>query len=244
VSRFHLNQTAEKRDNKKSQWDRVAMPNSYHDPLVEEKPSTHKNFSLDQKHLVVCSLAAVPDIVTSTKATALVSVLDTLLMPATPSSIGSDRHFKLAIDDIEAQHDGLKHAELKHIDALCKFAREWHSDTDTQRAQSSAQSRCLVVHCYAGVSRSTAAAFVMLCALNPNLKELTIAKYMRSQSATAEPNRLIVHLGDEVLGRKGRMSKAIRAISGDYSCEAARPFALKTELEDAPKGSFWGSEAA
>ncbi len=220
------------------------MSVSHQYPSVDKSSPAHQYPLLDQKHLIVCSLAAVPEIVTSTDATALVSVLDPELIPETPNTIAPNRHFKLAIDDIEAPHDGLNHAELSHIDALCQFARAWHSDTGKTEPQQDVRPGSLVVHCYAGVSRSTAAAFVVLCALNPHLNELAIAKYLRSRSSTAAPNRLIVSLGDEVLGRKGRMNKAIRAINGDYSFEAARPFALQTEFEGPQKGRFWGSKAA
>jgi len=204
--------------------------------------------SSEHKHLVVCSLAAVSEIVASTKATALVSVLHPDLIPETPETIAPDNHFKLAIDDIETPFDGLQHAELKHIEALCAFIHAWHDQTGreciTSTAENDGPSAALIVHCYAGISRSTAAAFVALCALNPKADELAIAHYIRSCSATAAPNRLIVSLGDTVLGRQGRMTKAIRAIDRSLSYEPTHPFALKTKFDPARKGLFTGSKAA
>lgn len=203
----------------------------------------------EQKHLVVCSLAAVSEMVASTKSTALVSVLHPELIPETPKSIAPSQHFKLAIDDIEAPFDGLQHAKFKHVEALCAFAHAWDSETGaqdpgTEDAPSDTRSGALVVHCYAGISRSTAAAFVMLCALNPKVDEIAIAKYLRSCSPTAAPNRLIVSLGDEVLGRNGRMSKAIRIIDRSLSYEPTHPFALQTKFGPTRKGLFSGSKAA
>ena len=190
----------------------------------------------EQKRLFVCGLSAVQDTVDETVAGALVSVLHPELIPETPERIASDQHFKLAIDDIEAPHNGLAHAEADHIVDLCHFARQWHT--------SDPYPGTLVVHCYAGISRSTAAAFVILCALNPDMSELAIARYLRQQSTTAIPNRLIVGLGDEVLSRKGRMSKAIRTIGSGSCTDTARPFALQANLYDGQKGRLFGPKAA
>ena len=70
----------------------------------------------------------------------------------------------------------------------------------------------MVVHCWAGISRSTAAAFISLCAINPDAPEELIAQRLREASPTAYPNRLMVRLADEALARRGRMIKAIERI--------------------------------
>jgi predicted protein tyrosine phosphatase len=67
----------------------------------------------------------------------------------------------------------------------------------------------LVVHCYAGISRSTASAFAAACALNPHRDETSIARQIRAASPIASPNRLIVSLADKALGRDGRMLRAL-----------------------------------
>ena len=52
----------------------------------------------------------------------------------------------------------------------------------------------LVVHCYAGISRSTAGAFIAACALNPHRDESKIARAIRKASPTAMPNiRMVSH---------------------------------------------------
>jgi predicted protein tyrosine phosphatase len=87
----------------------------------------------------------------------------------------------------------------------------------------------LVVHCFAGISRSTAAAFVSVCALNPDREELAVARALRDASSTACPNLRIVALADAVLGRGGRMVAAIDAIGrGGYATEGV-PFRLDLE---------------
>ena len=87
----------------------------------------------------------------------------------------------------------------------------------------------LVVHCYAGISRSTAGAFITACALNPKRDERTIARLIRDASPTAMPNLRLVALADDLLGRKGRMIKAVDALGPGLSAYEGVPFRLDLE---------------
>ena len=69
----------------------------------------------------------------------------------------------------------------------------------------------MVVHCFAGISRSTAGAFVAACALNPERDETQIAWEIRRASRTAQPNARIVSIADRLLKRDGRMVRAIES---------------------------------
>ena len=87
----------------------------------------------------------------------------------------------------------------------------------------------MVIHCYAGISRSTAGAFIAACALNPKRDETTIARAIRDGSATATPNIRIVTLADQLLGRHGRMIGAIQAIGAGRAAAEGDPFRLDLE---------------
>ncbi len=84
----------------------------------------------------------------------------------------------------------------------------------------------LVVHCYAGISRSTASAFATVCALNPHRDEMAIARLIRDASPIAAPNRLIVSLADKALGREGRMLRALDAMGPGSMSVEGRPFRI------------------
>jgi predicted protein tyrosine phosphatase len=86
-----------------------------------------------------------------------------------------------------------------------------------------------VVHCYAGISRSTAAAFTAACALNPQRDEMQIAQAIRTASGTAQPNAAIVSIADRLLKRKGRMIRAIEALGPAQFAEEGIPFRLDLE---------------
>ena len=70
----------------------------------------------------------------------------------------------------------------------------------------------ILIHCYAGISRSTAAAYITACAHNPEHDEEEIALALRAASPSASPNRRFVALADAELGRGGRMTRAIEKI--------------------------------
>jgi predicted protein tyrosine phosphatase len=98
---------------------------------------------------------------------------------------------------------------------LVTFAKRW------DRAQP------LVVHCFAGISRSTAAAFISACALAPERDEEEIALRIRKASPTASPNPRLVALADSYLGRQGRMVRAVERIGTGLPAYEAEPFELR-----------------
>ena len=87
----------------------------------------------------------------------------------------------------------------------------------------------MVIHCYAGISRSTASAFASICALSPHRDERSIAQALRRASPTATPNTRIVSLADRLLGRDGRMIAAIETIGPGAFAAEAEPFRLDLE---------------
>jgi predicted protein tyrosine phosphatase len=85
----------------------------------------------------------------------------------------------------------------------------------------------MLIHCWAGISRSTAAAYTALCLFRPQADEETLAQELRAASPSATPNRLIVSLADEVLGRQGRMVKAVAGIGRGADAFEGTPFILR-----------------
>ena len=107
--------------------------------------------------------------------------------------------------------------EEAHVADLLKFVRRWD-----RRAP-------LVVHCFAGISRSTASAYASVCALNPHRDEASIAQALRRASPTATPNIRIVSLADRLLQRDGRMIAAIETIGRGEIALEGEPFRLDLE---------------
>jgi predicted protein tyrosine phosphatase len=165
--------------------------------------------------LHVCSLALIGETVAKTGARSLV----TLLSPGTeverPVGIRPERHLYLALSDIVEPIPGQILADTTHLEDLLAFVRAWN------RAEP------MVIHCFAGVSRSTAAAYIAACALEPGRDEFALAKAIRAASPTASPNSRLVALADEALGRRGRMNEAIATIGRGEACFEGTPFTLE-----------------
>ncbi|HEX3709390.1 MAG TPA: protein tyrosine phosphatase, partial [Pseudolabrys sp.] len=87
----------------------------------------------------------------------------------------------------------------------------------------------MVVHCFAGISRSTAGAYVAACALNPRRNERDIAWAIRRASPTAQPNARIVSIADMLLGRDGRMVEAIETLGPADPALEGHPFRIDLE---------------
>jgi len=165
--------------------------------------------------LHVCSLALIAETVSKTGARSLVTLLSPGTAVQRPMHIRPERHLNLAISDIVEPMPGHVLPEAAHLDELLKFVHSW------DRAEP------MVIHCFAGVSRSTAAAYIAACALTPRRDEFAIARSLRIASPTASPNSLLVALADRALGRSGRMNDAIAKIGRGRECFEGEPFALE-----------------
>jgi predicted protein tyrosine phosphatase len=160
----------------------------------------------------VCSLAALPETVEATGASHILTVMANVNQVQRPASVLEANHLKVSMDDITEHMDGFAAPSDTHIEQVLNFVRSWN------------RSAPLVVHCYAGISRSTASAFAAACMLNPHRDEITIVRQIRAASPIAQPNRLIVSLADKALGREGRMLRALDEMGPGNMMIEGRPF--------------------
>jgi predicted protein tyrosine phosphatase len=165
----------------------------------------------------VCSLSRLHETVEATGARHVVTLLKDVELVRRPCGIRSENHLILGMDDITGPLDGYVAPADEHVAKLIDFVRGWD------------RAAPLVMHCYAGISRSTAGAYVAACALNPRRDERAIARRLRLASPTATPNFRIVALGDRALGRGGRMTTAIEEIGRGAMAFEADPFRLDVE---------------
>ena len=88
----------------------------------------------------------------------------------------------------------------------------------------------MLVHCFAGISRSSASALTIACTVRPTADEALFAASLRRASAACQPNSLMVRHADDLLAREGRMIAAVTAIGdGDFS-QAGRPYVLRLDV--------------
>jgi predicted protein tyrosine phosphatase len=162
----------------------------------------------------VCSLARLGPTVAASGASHLVTIVDRGTPVLRPPAIPPDRHLFLGFNDIIEPIEGMTPPAATHIEDLLLFVDRWD------------RARPLVVHCYAGISRSTAGAFIAACAARPARPEAEIAQKIRRASPTAFPNLLMVQHADALLNRGGRMVAAIHAIGRGVDAFESEPFML------------------
>lgn len=165
----------------------------------------------------VCSLARLNETVEESGARHVISLIGDEARIKRPNHIAPENHLWLKLHDISTPLDGYIMPDEAHVTKLLDFVRGWD-----RRAP-------LVVHCFAGISRSTACAFASVCALNPHRNETGIARALRDASPTATPNIRIVSIADRLLGRNGRMITAIEAIGRGALASEGTPFQLDLE---------------
>lgn len=160
----------------------------------------------------VCSLADLHATVETTGARHILTVMGNIGKVMRPASVLEENHLMISMDDITEPADGFMAPNDEHVQRVLSFVRNWD------------RAAPLVIHCYAGISRSTASAFMTACALNPHRDETSIAKQIRAASPSAWPNRLIVTLADRALGRQGRMVHALDEMGPGSMTVEGRPF--------------------
>lgn len=162
----------------------------------------------------VCSLARMPATVHETGASHIVTLLRLTDRAKRPAHIAEQNHLILGLDDIAEAVDGQVLPGDEHVARLLAFTQSWDRKAP------------MVVHCFAGISRSTAAAFTIACLRNPNRDEMSIARAIRDASPTAMPNTRIVAIADRLLERNGRMVRAVEALGRGTEAMEGHPFRL------------------
>jgi predicted protein tyrosine phosphatase len=126
--------------------------------------------------IYVCSIDAMPRAVERHGPSHLVSLLDPEHMVPTPPGIAPGNHLRLGVHDISTPAQERAAPEPEHIERLLAFGAGWD------------RAAPLLVRCLAGVSRSTAAALILLCQRNPG-REPEAARELRARAPHAAHDR-------------------------------------------------------
>jgi len=168
-------------------------------------------------YLIVCPLAEIAAMAARYHPSHMVSLVSADTDVVRPEGIGPQNHLFLPMNDITYSQPELVSPETRHVQALIDFAKSWAHHPAQQP---------LLIHCWLGISRSTAAGFIIACALSPERCEQDIADYLRDQAPFATPNARLVALADGWLARQGRMITAIKQIGRGAEASCGKPFIL------------------
>ena len=164
--------------------------------------------------IIVSPLSFVETVCETRRPSRLISLLDPGHVVPTPKGLGADAHLRIGVHDICEEAEGLICPDETVVEQAVAFGRDWTGEAP------------ILVHCWAGVSRSTASAFTLACERNPEADERTIAAEIRRRSAHANPNRRMVALADDLLRRRGRMVDAVEAMGRGELARESRPFEI------------------
>lgn len=164
--------------------------------------------------LYVCPLSRLQETVSATGARHVVTLINAGTPVTRPPEIEESNHLFLGFNDIDEPMMGMEPPGEAHVLQFLDFIKAWD------------RSAPIVIHCWAGVSRSTAGAYVAACLLSPEGEERRIARTLRETSPMATPNALFVAIADRVLKREGRMIEAVRDIGRGAMAFENDPFML------------------
>lgn len=162
----------------------------------------------------VCSLDLIASSIEDTGAEYLVSIINKDMMPETPHNIAPENHLKLSFNDIAVPTQGFVNAQSSDIEKLITFLDHW------------GQQAPILFHCWAGVSRSTAGAYIAANYVKGAEAEQQLADALRQAAPFASPNRLVISLADAYLKRNGKMIKAINNIGQGSFTHGGKPFQM------------------
>jgi len=111
------------------------------------------------------------------------------------------RRLELRFHDVIETEPGCVAPESPDVEQLLSFGRDLTEGKGTH----------LLVHCHAGVSRSTAAATLIVAQARPDRPAEEALQTVLSRRPRAWPNLRILELGDALLERRGEIVGAARA---------------------------------
>ena len=159
--------------------------------------------SADRRRLTICGLQEL-DSFRDAAVTHVLSILDpTYPEPPDFAAYGPHKRLTLRFDDIIEPMPGMLPPERRHIEALLEFG------TGLAAAEGDPLAH-LLVHCHAGISRSTASMTILLAEARPETEEDALFAHIREIRAQAWPNSRMIALADELLGRDGKLVAALR----------------------------------
>jgi predicted protein tyrosine phosphatase len=121
--------------------------------------------------------------------------------PDSLSRFDINRRLRLRFHDVIESQPGWIAPERWDVELLLAFSRDLTMANEAH----------LLVHCHAGVSRSTAAAILVMAQTCPDRPADEVLREVVRLRPRAWPNLRILEFGDEILGRHGEIVEAARA---------------------------------
>jgi predicted protein tyrosine phosphatase len=125
--------------------------------------------------------------------------------PEPPAFFSFDPHHRLELrfDDVIEEVAGYEAPQPHHVEQLLEFGESLDADP---------QPTHLLVHCHAGVSRSSASMILLLAQAKPEIPADEITLEIQRVRPIAWPNLRLITFGDALLARNGEIIEAVRKL--------------------------------
>lgn len=153
--------------------------------------------------IIVCPLSDLADAIREEKPYGVVTLLGPELMIPPIKALDEGRHLRLEMNDIASPQPGQILPGREHVETFLDYVDGWD------------HAQPLIIHCWAGISRSTAAALIAQAYLHPEASPDEMATDLGDIAPHAYPNRRLIELADEVLGRNGQLVAAAELVHRD-----------------------------
>lgn len=154
----------------------------------------------------------------ATGASHVLSILDPdYPVPEAFGQYGEHERLELRFDDIIDPVPGLIPPSAEHVASILAFGSRLGAGSN------------LIVHCHAGISRSTASMSLILAQAMPEQSAEGIFGMVLGIREKAWPNLRIIELGDRMLGWDGRL---VDAVCGLYRLQIERRPHIAEMMED------------
>ncbi len=124
--------------------------------------------------------------------------------PEAFGAYGEHARLELKFHDIIEETAGFEAPQPGHVEKMLEFGQDLLRDPESVRH--------LLVHCHAGISRSTAAMTLLLAQAQPTLGADEVLAQVVHIREKAWPNLRILTFGEELLGRRGEFTSAAGAV--------------------------------
>jgi predicted protein tyrosine phosphatase len=155
-------------------------------------------------HITVCGLDELAG-----HSDARVSHVLSILDPEWPApevfgTYGEHEKLELRFHDVIERYPGTIPPELVHVEQLLAFGRKLDLEP--------AAGAHLLVHCHAGISRSSASMALLIAQAMPDRPGAAIFAEILQIRPQIWPNLRIIEMGDRLLGRNGDLIAAARGV--------------------------------
>ena len=157
------------------------------------------NSSIDSyPSIQICSLETAREIDHSTY-NGVITIEDSLVGEPLRIDQANCPQLVLCFDDITSPKGDLVLPNKQHIQSALSFASELRGSS-------------LLIHCHAGISRSSAVALAIIAKGLGTAKEKQAFKELERTNPNCAPNALVIWLTDEILERNGALYKMAKSM--------------------------------